>query len=320
MERTEMEVFLALSEELHFGRTAERLHVTTGLVSKTLKKIERRIGAPLFERTSRHVALTPIGRDLRDDLLPLYEGIKLALDRAELAGRGIRSTLTAGFMGTQAGRILSAARGVFERRNPHCGVRVVETRLDHHVTQLRDDGADLLLTALPVLEPDLTVGAVVTSGPRYVCLAADHRLAGRGSASFEDLAGETFVSVAGSAPEYWSDFHTPRRTPGGRVIGRYPEPCATYAEALALVADGRAIVPGDGQLLVLYQRPDIRFVEMTDMPPVEHGLVWRTRDDADERVRAFADIVLEIAPALAVPGTIPGVPGAAGSRTVSGMA
>lgn len=74
MERAEMEMFLTLSEELHFGRTAERLHVTTGLVSKTVKKIERRIGVTLFERTSRHVALTRVGRVLRTTCCPCTRG------------------------------------------------------------------------------------------------------------------------------------------------------------------------------------------------------------------------------------------------------
>lgn len=50
MARAEMKIFLTFSEELHFGRTAERLDVTTGLVSKTVKKIERRVGATLFDR------------------------------------------------------------------------------------------------------------------------------------------------------------------------------------------------------------------------------------------------------------------------------
>ncbi|MCX4670590.1 LysR family transcriptional regulator [Streptomyces sp. NBC_01381] len=301
LERTEMEMFLTLAEELHFGRTAERLYCSTGRVSQIIKQMERRVGAPLFERTSRHVELTSVGRRLREDLLPLYEGIRGAMERAEAAGRGITGTLTVGFMGTQSARVLSAAREVFELRNPDCTVRVVETHLHHHTAQLRDGTADLLLITLPVSEPDLTVGAVITRGSRYMALAADHRLTGHDVVSFEDLAGETFVAMAGSVPTYWTDFHLPRTTPGGRPIGRYGEPCATYAEALALVAAGRAIVPGDRQLLSLYGRPDIHFVLVSDMPQVEQGLVWRTRDDADQRVRAFADVVLEIAPALSLP-------------------
>lgn len=212
-------------------------------------------------------------------------------------------------MGTQAGRIVSAAREVFEQRHPQCGIRVVETHLHHHATQLRDGTADLLLMALPVDEPDLTVGAVVTRGARYLCLASGHRFAGSDAMSIEDLEGETFIGVPDTLPDYWTDFHLPRWTPGGLPVGRHAEPCTTYAEALALVAAGRAVVPGDGQLLVLYRRPDIGFARVVDGPQIEHGLVWRTRDDGDLRVRSFADGVMEIAPALLPPGMPPAVQG-----------
>jgi hypothetical protein len=70
VEQRDIEIFLTLAEELHFGRTAERLHVSTARVSQTIKKLERGIGTTLFERTSRHVALTPIGRRLDDDKRP----------------------------------------------------------------------------------------------------------------------------------------------------------------------------------------------------------------------------------------------------------
>ncbi|WP_081937322.1 helix-turn-helix domain-containing protein [Streptosporangium roseum] len=70
---------MTLAEELHFGRTAERLHVTTGRISQTIKKRERRVGAPLFERSGRKVTLTAIGRQLHevqphDPLGPLRAG------------------------------------------------------------------------------------------------------------------------------------------------------------------------------------------------------------------------------------------------------
>ena len=64
LERHEIEAFLTLAEELHFGRTAERLHVSTARVSQTIRKLERRVGAPLFDRTSRRVELSPAGGQL----------------------------------------------------------------------------------------------------------------------------------------------------------------------------------------------------------------------------------------------------------------
>ena len=103
MEKHEIETFLALAEELHFGHTAARLRVSTARVSQTIQRLERRIGAPLFARTSRTVALTPIGRQFRDDLAPAYRGMLDALSSAVAAGR----TLRVGFLGPSAGLSLA---------------------------------------------------------------------------------------------------------------------------------------------------------------------------------------------------------------------
>jgi len=87
VELRDIEVFLTLAEELHFGRTAERLHVTPARVSQAIKKQERAIGAALFERTSRVVRLTPAGERLRDDLEPGYRRLWAGLRAtSELAG------------------------------------------------------------------------------------------------------------------------------------------------------------------------------------------------------------------------------------------
>ena len=64
MDTAEIEVFLVLAEELHFGRTAELLHMPQPRVSRLVSALERRIGGALFERTSRRVRLTPLGQQL----------------------------------------------------------------------------------------------------------------------------------------------------------------------------------------------------------------------------------------------------------------
>lgn len=66
--RHELEAFLTLAEELHFGRTAARLHVSTARISQTIRSLELRVGARLFARTSRRVSLSPVGQQLLDDL------------------------------------------------------------------------------------------------------------------------------------------------------------------------------------------------------------------------------------------------------------
>ena len=84
MERRDIEIFLVLAEELHFGRTAERLHVSTTRVSQTIRKLERRIGAALFERTSRRVELTRAGAELLEGMRAPLEQLEAVLERADL--------------------------------------------------------------------------------------------------------------------------------------------------------------------------------------------------------------------------------------------
>ncbi|GAA3442360.1 helix-turn-helix domain-containing protein [Planomonospora venezuelensis] len=102
LERQEIQVLLVLADELHFTRTAERLRLTPGRISQAVKKVERLIGAPLFERASRQVRLAPLGRQSADDLRPHVGGIRNALQRAIDAGRGVSGVLRGGFLGALA--------------------------------------------------------------------------------------------------------------------------------------------------------------------------------------------------------------------------
>ncbi|PZG52015.1 hypothetical protein C1I98_07685, partial [Spongiactinospora gelatinilytica] len=98
MELRDIEIFLTLAEELHFGRTAERLHMTQARVSQAIKKQEHRIGAALFERINRAVALTPVGKQLYADILPMYRGLHEGLERARQTARGTSGVLRLGLI------------------------------------------------------------------------------------------------------------------------------------------------------------------------------------------------------------------------------
>src|SRR5687768_14490661 len=81
LEGHELEAFLTLAEELHVGRTAARLHVATARISQTIAKLERRANVPLFERTSRRVELTAVGRRLYESLRPAWDQITTAFEQ-----------------------------------------------------------------------------------------------------------------------------------------------------------------------------------------------------------------------------------------------
>ncbi|WP_245642572.1 LysR family transcriptional regulator, partial [Nonomuraea candida] len=122
VELRDIEIFLTLAEELHFGRTAQRLHVTQARVSQTIKKQERRIGAALFDRDNRNVALTPIGRQLYEDLRPMYRGLREGIERAVRAAQGTTGVLRLGMVGHNP-QDLRPLFDAFRARHPGCDLQ-----------------------------------------------------------------------------------------------------------------------------------------------------------------------------------------------------
>ncbi|KUF15915.1 LysR family transcriptional regulator [Streptomyces silvensis] len=292
MERQELQTFLTLAEELHFGRTAERLLLSQARVSQTVKKLERKIGAPLFERTSRVVRMSPLGRQLYDDLAPLHDRMEAAVARAKDVARGVEGELGVGFLGSGAGSLTQPVLKLFRERCPGCAVRLRETQFQDPLGALRSGEVDVLFTCLPVQEPDLTVGPVVINESRALAVPLGHRFAGRSSLSFEELAGETFFGVAGGAPAYWWDFHVPPRTPSGREIGRGQD-VATFQELMTLVATGQGVSPVIASVETYYSRPDVVFVPVHDLPTADVGLIWRT-GGTNARTEAFIRAVRDV--------------------------
>ncbi|MFE2166570.1 LysR family transcriptional regulator [Streptomyces sp. NPDC059447] len=296
-----MEAFLGLAAELHFGRTAERLHVTTGRVSQLIKKIERKVGAPLFERTNRSVRLTPLGHRLYDEVRPAYEEIQAALARAVSSTRAAAvEVLRVGFMGAAAGQIAHQAGDMFPEREPGWRVRIREVQLVDALARLREGDVDILILALPITEPDIVVGPVLFSESRMLAVPVRHALARRDSVTMEDLADVALVRVAGAPPGGWQSDLWPDRTPQGRPIAPGPE-VETFMEALQAVASGTGAVIVGEQVTRFYIRPGIAYVPITGTPRLDRAPVW-LRSCNTPAIRPFAATALDAA-RLLYPGT-----------------
>jgi DNA-binding transcriptional LysR family regulator len=293
VERHEIEIFLTLAEELHFGRTAERLRVSSAMVSQTVKKVERRIGAQLFERTSRKVLLTPLGQRLRADMRPHYDGLNEAIDRATEAARGIHGVLRVGFLGVQSGLTAHRAADMFQDRHPNCAVEFTEIQVSDYVTPLRTGALDMLVTLLPLDEPDISVGPLVVEGATLVAVPTSSPLAARTELCMDDLAGYAFPSLSERVPAAWADRLLPRSTPNGGAVHRTEQQCSTYQEMLALVVAGKAVVLGDEQVTRYYQRPEVTYLPIHDAPTLNHAVLWATAAE-NARMRAYADAVREL--------------------------
>ncbi|MGW5352749.1 LysR family transcriptional regulator [Streptomyces sp. NPDC004031] len=289
LERQELETLLTLAEELHFGRTAERLHVSTARVSQTVAKLERRVGASLFARTSRRVELTPLGSRLVAELRPAWERIAAAYQAAVEAARGLTGTLDAAFVGAAGGQLLAGAAELFRERAPGCEVRIREVQPADVVAGLRAGEADLVLAGLPVDAPGIVSGPVLIGEARMLAVPAGHPFARRESLSVEDLARVTLLRLPAHAPASLQEDRAPSVTPAGRPVAHGPA-AATYNELLTLVGAGRGALVVGAQTRRYYARPDVAYVPFRDAPPVEWALHWRA-DAATARVLAFADAV-----------------------------
>ncbi|MFE2827269.1 LysR family transcriptional regulator [Streptomyces sp. NPDC059271] len=283
LERLEIETFLALTEELHFGRTAERLLITTGRVSQVIKKIERQVGGTLFERNSRSVRLTPIGRRLADDLVPLVAAMDEALRRAQDASRGVSGELRVAFLGEWTAPALLRAVALFGERHPDCRVDVREVQLANSRASLVDGSFDLLLASYPF--DGMACGPALLRERRVLAVAAGHPLAGEKGVSVEVLAEYPVVQYPQVTSAGFKRDRTPDRTPSGRPVPKGPVG-ESFSEMLTLVAMGRGVLPVGDHSRQYYPRPDVAYVPLLDAPPIERGLIW-SEANTTERLRAF---------------------------------
>jgi len=287
MERREIEIFLALADELHFGRTAKRLFVSQARVSQTIAALERRFGVALFERTSRHVAMTSVGRQLRDDVRAGHELVLRGIATAVAAGRGVDDVLSVALEAPAVADLIVDFLDLFRRRRDSTHVRLLEATFADPLSELRAGEVDVLVTNRPVAEPDLVSGPVVLRERAVLAVAAGHRIAFRQEVSLDDLGDEVVLRAGRRAPPYWQDPPTGWSTSTGAVVHRGSPP-ATFQDLLGAVARGDGVCPVAAHATAYFARPTLAFVPFdATAPPIEWCLAWR-RIGLSDTVRAFA--------------------------------
>jgi DNA-binding transcriptional LysR family regulator len=287
VELGELRIFLVLADELHFGHAAERLGVSQPSVSGAIRLLERRVGARLFERTSRSVRLTSAGTDLRQKLVPAVEMLDRALAETHEAVNGVTGVLRIATTETTLLPPVVRLASAFEAAYPASTTEFVETTFNNPYSPLRRGQADVLANWLAVDEPDLTVGPAIAWFERVLAVGHGHRLAGRESISAEELADEVVNSPDPQLPDSLLDAIVPPRTPSGRTIKRIVNK-GGFSERIVRVALGRFVHP-TMRGIIQFERDDLVLVPIHDLPPLPLGLVWRTAAE-DARIRALAEV------------------------------
>ncbi|HZG06414.1 MAG TPA: LysR substrate-binding domain-containing protein [Streptomyces sp.] len=284
----DLRYFVAVAEELHFTRAAERLYVSQPALSKQVRVLERQLGCTLFERRARTVALTAHG----EALLPRARQLVADWDRALRAVRaaGPVVALTVG-MQTAVGRDLQrvALRG-FRERGWRISLRLVSW--EDPTAGLADGSSDAAFLWLPVRNGGLRWRTLVRE-PRWVVLPVGHRLAagageGGGPVDFAELLGEPFVALPRSAGPL-RDFWLAADERGGRepVVAMEAAGPDEVFEAVAAGLGVALVAEGNARL---YPRPDVVCRPVRGLRPAQLAIVWRADDprpEVAEFVRAF---------------------------------
>jgi DNA-binding transcriptional LysR family regulator len=303
--------FVAVAEQLHFGRAAEALHIAQPVLSRQIRALEDELKAQLFVRDKRATELTPAGRQLLADAGPLLASADGLRRRVARAARGPDS-FTIGFM---PGLIVTEAVRALASRHPQLTVDVLRTSWDDQTVVLHDGRADVSYIRLPADQSGLQLRTLLAE-PRVAALPAGHRLAGKDTIAIADLADEHLLQDPGAVPE-WRDIATEMRARRRRGAPIFH----TVEEKLEHVAAGHGIVVLPLSTAVFYTRPGVVYSRVSDIPPNQVCLAW----DATRRSRLIQDFAAIAADHLPVASQAepdrgsssgPQTPAQAGSRPV----
>ncbi|MEU6265181.1 LysR family transcriptional regulator [Saccharopolyspora shandongensis] len=264
---------VAVVDEGHFGRAAQRLYISTPALSQQVRKLERMLGVALIDRSVHPVRPTPAG----DRFLAEARIALAAADRAVAAVTAHRreqaSMLRVGFMTASTGPRGRELLDELRREVPDASVHLVELPWPQQASAVLDGVVDASLMRPPVTDPTGLRFDVVHYEPRVVALPSTHRLAGREEVQLADLDGETHVTDDDADPtwvRWWACDPRPSEVPV-----RYGPSVRTLDELLEAVASGQAIAV-TGQFVADSQRhPEIAFVRVADAEPGSLSLCTR---------------------------------------------
>lgn len=288
MELRHCRYFVAVAEELHFGRAAKRLNISQPPLSQQIRSLEEELGVELLRRNKRTVRLTPAGEVFLQSARKLLRGAEDSVDVTRRAARGEVGTLQVGYAPGVEIDILPKALRAFAQKYPQVEVRLFPLATRDQVDALKQRRLDVALVMLPVSEEGIHV-SLVRREPLTLVAPSEHPLARRRSITVRDLEGAPYIHLARPYEPVYHD-HIYGLARQAKVALRVVAESAHLYDNLSLVAAGVGV-----SLL-----PDcVRLVRRTGVAyrPVlprgvilELGLAHR-KNELSQVPLAFADIV-----------------------------
>jgi len=315
IEVRELRYFIAVAEELNFTRAAERLGMAQPPLSTAIGKLERKLGVPLLERTSRRVTLTPAGAVLLEQGRIAVESLGAAAERARRRGTQPDRLTVA----VKAGGGTELLRRIAQRCAQDPQMPEVHILFGHRggpAAAVRSGAADVAVLPKPFDQHGLDTEVLLVE-PRVAALPTGHRLAGRRSLRRADLAGEPMPRWAEQADAttaaYWTGSDTapaasptaiPTAVPPRAARSRRDDPHAAKTpegpeisdmnQLLDAVALGQAVAYVPVSIAHRHSCAELVFVPVSDLSPSEVVAAWP--DTSRSRtVASFVSAAIEIA-------------------------
>jgi DNA-binding transcriptional LysR family regulator len=302
MDLPALRCFVVLAGEMHYGRTAQRLGVSTSAVSQQIRALERQSGAVLIERSGTGLRLTAEAQDL----LPVARRVLEGLDAISLGGRsrraGLDGRLRVGIFGNGIAELTLTLFRSFASAHPGVDLQIFELNCAEQETDLLAGRVDVALVRLPISSPRLTVVGLFAE-PRVLWAPSESALAGRSSVSVSDLEGLPFVEVGAEAAVTFREFW---RLAGQVSPGGTPTMCRTLSEILMAVALGRGVTSGAMSAGRTHPMDGISHVSLNGVSPSVSGIaVPKSRSLAS--ARRLVDMALSLVDQQlsAVPHAVP---------------
>ncbi|WP_326539472.1 LysR family transcriptional regulator [Pseudorhodoferax sp.] len=197
MDLRQLSYFVAVAEERHLGRAAERLHLTQPPLTRKIKALEAELGAQLFERTARGMLLTQAGEVLLSDARNIFGLVHQAADRAHRAGTGLAGRLDVGLYGSAVFGVVPQLLRQITQAYPQIEISLHHGQTPQQVAALRQGRVLIVFERLLPKETDLAV-ELVAREPLFVAMGDTHPLASREAIDVRML--KTASIVAGSSP------------------------------------------------------------------------------------------------------------------------
>lgn len=290
-----MRYFIAVAELLHFGRAAQRLHISQPPLSRQIQSLEEELGVILFHRTRRAVRLTEPGLKFLDEARRTLLQAERSIEVARRAGRGELGKLEIGFAPVSDMAILPKVLGAFRQRIPDVEIRLHYLNTPEQLQALREGTIDVGLLRMPADAEGIVVETILRE-PIVLALPKGHRLCKRATIPLKALADEPYVMFPRNYAPRFYDFILSICRDAGVGIQVAIEAVSIHNN-LSLIAGGMGVslLPESvGEL----RRSGVVLRPLEDTAPqVETGIAHR-RPDRGKALAAFLAVVRELYPSI----------------------